>query len=156
TSKTRMNSLAWNKRRFRRSFARHARLNGLEAIMKRFVLTALGMLTVLGALLTHVRPADACGPARVDDVDFDQPRDQVSLLFAEADRLDAQARQMDVTAVSMERNSELLAVRARELRSQAVARGELDRARLLAQADQVSAQAAVARANAQQKRAQAS
>jgi hypothetical protein len=121
--------------------------------MKSFVL-ALGVLTILGGLAA-ARPAEACGPARQVDDDQVQPQDQVSLLFAEADRLDARARQMDLTAVSMDRNSESLTLRARELRSQAASRGELDRVRLLAQAEQVAAQAAAARANAQEKRAQA-
>jgi hypothetical protein len=123
--------------------------------MKSFVL-ALGALTILGGVAL-ARPAEACGPARqqVDDTDFQQPQDQVTLLFAEADRLDARARQMDLVAVSMDRNSESLAIRARELRSQAASRGELDRVRLLAQAEQVAAQAAASRANAQEKRAQA-
>jgi hypothetical protein len=122
--------------------------------MKTFALT-LGALTILGGLAT-ARPAEACGPARqVDDVDQVQPDDQVSLLFAEADRLDARARQMESTAVSMDRNSGTFTIRARELRLQAALRGELDRARLLAQAEQLAAQAAAARANALEKRAQA-
>jgi hypothetical protein len=122
--------------------------------MRSFVLTALSVLTILGGVVA-ARPAEACGTGRQVNDDFVQPQDQVSQLFTEADRLDARARQMDVTATSMERTSETLSVRARELRSQAVARGELDRARLLAQAEQVAAQAAVARAGAQEKRAQA-
>jgi hypothetical protein len=127
--------------------------------MRSFVLTAaLSALTILGGLAV-TQPAEACGTGvrQVDDTDFAQPpQDQVSLLLAEADRLDVRARQMDVTAASMDRNSESLAIRARELRSQAGTRGELDRVRLLAQAEQVAAQAAVARANALEKRAQAS
>jgi hypothetical protein len=123
--------------------------------MKSFVLT-FGVLTILGGVVV-ARPAEACGTGarQVDDTEFVQPQDQVTLLFAEADRLDARARQMDLAAVSMDRNSESLTVRARELRSQAATRGELDRVRLLAQAEQVAAQAAAARANAQDKRAQA-
>ncbi len=116
----------------------------------------LAAVTVFGAAFV-AQPASACSPSgeRVEDIDFAQPPDPVTQLLQEAARLDARARQMDQTAVSFERTADNLASRAREVRNLAFTQAELDRARLLAQANQLSAQAAVNRASAQERRAQA-
>ena len=116
----------------------------------------LAVVTVLGATLA-AQPAQACSPSgeRVDDVTFAQPPDRVTQLLQEAARLEARARQVVESAVSLERTADNLAARAREVRNLAFAQGDLDRARLLAQANQLSAQAAVSRASAQERRAQA-
>ncbi len=112
--------------------------------------------TLLGTTsVSH--PAGACGPERVDDMDFavPPPADRVTQLLQEAARLDARARDLDGNAGALERGAETLALRARELRNLALGQGDFDRARLVAQANQLSAQAALRRASAQESRAEA-
>jgi hypothetical protein len=122
----------------------------------KLVATIVAVVTVVGASFAE-RPAQACSPSaeRVDDVDFAQPPDRVTQLLQEASRLETRARQLVESAVSLERTADNLASRAREVRNLAFAQGDLDRARLLAQASQLAAQAAVSRASAQERRAQA-
>ena len=90
----------------------------------------LAVVTVLGATFA-AQPAQACSPSgeRVDDVAFAQPPDRVTQLLQEAARLEARARQVVESAVSLERTADNLAARAREVRNLAFAQGDLDRAR---------------------------
>jgi len=117
--------------------------------MRTFAVIALVLAGSLASL-----PALACGV----DSDFRQEVrvDPVSSLFQEASRLDVQAASQESIAAPLERNAEELAARARLLRAQANTRVEINRAALLARAEELSAQGAVARAQAAERRVQSS
>jgi hypothetical protein len=119
--------------------------------MRTFVAFAF---TVVSAVTLTPRVARAC------DDDFERPRPVVSndtagALLAHAAHLEARAADDEGAAASLDRRADETAAQARSLRVLALRRGDVDRARLLARADDLAAQSAALRAQASQHRAEA-